>query len=157
MRVTEGLSQQLFLSAINSLESGLTNTQSQISSNLSFTTAAQNPTAAGAVNDYNQALSQAAQYDTNANSAQTNLQTEDTTLASVQNDLQSLRTLVLEATAATLTNTNRAAIATQAQQIQQSLISLGEHAERQRRIYLCRLRGHHRAVFSQCHRRDLQR
>src|SRR5258708_21860257 len=52
-------------------------TSNQMSSGLSFTTAAQNPTAAGSVNNYQQALAQSRQYGTNAASAQTNLNTED--------------------------------------------------------------------------------
>jgi len=87
MRVTQSLNQTQFLTAISSLESNLAQTQNQISSNLSFTTASQNPTAAGAANNYNQALAQSQQYTTNANSAQTNLNTEDQALSQVQNYL----------------------------------------------------------------------
>jgi len=124
MRVTQSLNQTQFLTAISSLESNLAQTQNQISSNLSFTTASQNPTAAGAVNNYNQALAQSQQYTTNANSAQTNLNTEDQALSQVQNQLQTLRDLALQANSGTLTNSNRTAIATQAAQIQNSLLSL---------------------------------
>jgi flagellar hook-associated protein 3 FlgL len=124
MRVTQGLEQSQFLAAIGTLESNLSQTQNQITSNQSFTTASGNPTAAGAVNNYNQALTQSQQYVTNSNSAQTNLHTEDGALSQVQNQLQTLRDLALEANSGTLTNTNRTAIATQALQIQNSLLSL---------------------------------
>jgi flagellar hook-associated protein 3 FlgL len=124
MRVTQSLNQTQFLTALNSLQSSLSQTQNQISSNLSFTTASQNPTAAGAVNNYNQALAQSQQYTTNASSAQTNLNIEDSTLSQVQSELQSLRDLALQANSGTLTNTNRTAIAAQAVQIQNSLLSL---------------------------------
>ena len=124
MRVTQNSNQALFLSTIQTLESNLSQTQNQITSNKSFTTASQNPTAAGAVNNYNQALAQSQQYDTNANSAQTRLSTEDTTLSQVQSQLQSLRDLALEANNSTLTGQDRAAIATQATQIQNSLLAL---------------------------------
>ena len=63
-------------------------TQNQMSSNQSFSTASQNPIAAGRVNNYNQALAQSQQYATNANSAQTNLNTEDSALSQVQSQLQ---------------------------------------------------------------------
>ena len=56
MRITEGLNQTQFLAAISALESGINQTQNQMSSNLQFTTASQNPTAAGSVNNYKQAL-----------------------------------------------------------------------------------------------------
>ncbi len=124
MRVTQSSNQDLFLAAIQTLESNLSQTQNQITSNKSFTTASQNPTAAGAVNNYNQALAQSQQYDTNANSAQTRLSTEDTTLSQVQSQLQSLRDLALEANNSTLSAQDRTAIATQATQIQNSLLAL---------------------------------
>ena len=124
MRVTQSLSQTQFLAAINTLESNINQTQNQMGSGLQFTTAAQNPTAAGSVNNFNQALAQSQQYGTNATSAQTNLNTEDNALSQVQTQLQALRTLALEANSGTLTNSNRSAIATQATQIQNSLLAL---------------------------------
>jgi flagellar hook-associated protein 3 FlgL len=124
MRVTQNLNQAQFISALNTLEANLAQTQNQISSNLSFTTPSQNPVAAGAVTNYNQALLQSQQYGTNANSAQTQLSIEDTTLSQVQNALQSLRDLTLQANSGTVTSQGRAAIATQATQIQASLVSL---------------------------------
>ena len=125
MRVTQSLEQTQFLTAIGSLESGINQTQNQMSSGLSFTTASQNPTAAGSVNNYQQALAQSQQYGTNATSAQTNLNTEDNALSQVQSQLQALRDLALEANSGILTNSNLSAIATQAVQIQNSLLSLG--------------------------------
>jgi flagellar hook-associated protein 3 FlgL len=124
MRVTESLNQTQFLAALNTLESNLSQTQNQISTNLSFTTPSQNPVAAGAVTNYNQALQQSTQYDTNANSAQTRLATEDTALAQVQTQLQALRTLALQANSGALSTQDRTAIATQATQIQASLVAL---------------------------------
>src|SRR5450432_1770238 len=124
MRVTQNSNQTLFLATMQTLESNLSQTQNQITSNKSFTTASQNPTAAGAVNNYNQALAQSQQYDTNANSAQTRLSTEDTTLSQVQTQLQSLRDLALQANNSTLSSQDRSAIASQATQIQNSLLAL---------------------------------
>jgi flagellar hook-associated protein 3 FlgL len=124
MRITQGLAQSQFLSAITTLQSSINQTQNHMSTSLSFNTASENPSAAGSVNNYKQALAQSQQYATNASSAQTNLSTEDNALAQVQTQLQSLRTLALEANSGTLTNTNRAAIATQAVQIQNSLLAL---------------------------------
>jgi flagellar hook-associated protein 3 FlgL len=124
MRVTQTLNQLQFVAAIDTLQSNLSQTQNQISTNLSFTTPSQNPVAAGAVNGYNQALAQSKQYDTNANSAQTRLSTEDNALSQVQNALQSLRTLALQANSGTVSTQDRTAIAAQATQIQASLVSL---------------------------------
>jgi len=124
MRVTEGTGQQQFLTAINSLESGISQTQDEISSNESFTTASGNPVGAGEVNTYNQALAQSQQYSTNASSAQTNLNTESSALTQVTNQLQSLRDLALEANSGTLAPSDQSGIASQIQQIQGSLLSL---------------------------------
>ena len=124
MRVTQGLEQSQFLTALDQLESNISATQNQISSGLSFTTASQNPVAAGLVTNYNQALAQSQQYDTNSNSAQSSLNTEGTALTQVQNALQSLRDLALEANNATESDQDRSAIAAQATQIQSSLLAL---------------------------------
>jgi flagellar hook-associated protein 3 FlgL len=124
MRVTQSLNQTQFLTALNTLESNLSQTQNQVATNLSFTTPSQNPIAAGAVNNYNQALAQSKQYDTNANSAQTRLGTEDSALSQVQSALQSLRDLALQANSGTVSSQNRSSIAAQATQIQSSLVSL---------------------------------
>jgi flagellar hook-associated protein 3 FlgL len=124
MRVTQSLNQLQFLAALNTLQANLSQTSNQLATGLSFTTASQNPVAAGAVNNYNQALLQSTQYDTNANSAQTRLSIEDTALSQVQAQLQSLRTLALQANSGTLSTQNRSAIATQATQIQASLVAL---------------------------------
>lgn len=124
MRVTQGLEQSQFLTSLNQLESNISQTQNGISTGLSFTTASQNPIDAGLVDGYNQALAQSQQYTTNANSAQTNLTTEDTALTQVQAQLQSLRDLALQANSGTVSSQNLTAIAAQATQIQNSLLSL---------------------------------
>jgi flagellar hook-associated protein 3 FlgL len=124
MRITQNLNQTQFLAALNSLESSISQTQNQISTGLSFTKASQNPVAAGSVNNLNQALSQNQQYQTNANSAQTSLSTEDNALSQVQTQLQTLRGLALQANSGGITSQNLQAIATQAVQVQNTLLSL---------------------------------
>jgi len=124
MRVTQSLNQSQFLTALNQIESRLSQTQNQITSNLNFTTAAQDPVAAGLVNSYNQTLAQNTQYDANGNIAQTNLSVEDNALSQVQTQLQSLRDLALQANNGQLSPDARSAIASQASQIQSSLLAL---------------------------------
>jgi flagellar hook-associated protein 3 FlgL len=124
MRVTQSLNQTQFLTALDSLESNLSQTQNQVSSGLAFTTPSQNPIAAGTVSNYNQVLAQSKQYTANGNSAQTGLQTEDTALTQVQNQLQSLRSLALEANSGTQTGEDLSAIAAQATQIQNTLLTI---------------------------------
>lgn len=124
MRVTQSSEQTQFLSALDTLESNISQTQNQVSSGLAYTTPAQDPAAAGIVDNYDQALAQSQQYTANANSAQTALNTEDTALTQVQTQLQSLRDLALQANSGTVSSQNLSAIATQVQQIQSSLLSL---------------------------------
>jgi flagellar hook-associated protein 3 FlgL len=124
MRITQSLLQTQFLTSLNTLESNLASSQNQISTGLAFTTPAQNPAAAGTVNTYDQVLSQSQQYTTNANSAQSNLNVEDNALTQAQNQLQTLRSLALEANSGTLSPQNLSALASQAAQIQQTLVGL---------------------------------
>jgi len=124
MRVTESLNQTQFLANLDSLESNISQTMNQESTGLAFSTPSQNPVAAGNVNTYNQVLAQSQQYTTNANSAQTSLNTEDSTLSQVQTQLQSLRSLALEANSGTATGEDLTAIAAQASQIQSGLVAL---------------------------------
>jgi len=124
MRITQGMEQSQFLTALNQLESGISATQNGISSGLAFTTASQDPVAAGLVNGYNQVLAQSQQYTANGQSAQGSLNIEDNALTQVQTQLQSLRDLALQANNATVSGANLSAIATQVQSIQQSLLSI---------------------------------
>ena len=124
MRVTQSMEQAQFLSALNQLESNISTTQDGISSGLAFSTASQNPVGAGLVAGYNQVLAQSQQYTSNGQSATGSLNTEDSALTQLQNQLQSLRDLALEANNATESPSDLSAIATQVQQIQQSILSI---------------------------------
>jgi flagellar hook-associated protein 3 FlgL len=124
MRVTQSSNQTQFLSSLESLESSISQTENQTSTGLAFTTPSQNPVAAGNVNDYTQVLAQSNQYTTNATSAQSSLNTEDSTLTQVQTQLQSLRGLALEANSGSNSSGDLTAIAAQATQIQSSLLAL---------------------------------
>jgi flagellar hook-associated protein 3 FlgL len=124
MRVTQGMEQAQFLATINQLESSIASNQNDISSGLSFTTASENPVGAGLVSGYNQVLAQSQQYTSNGNSAQSSLNIEDNAITQLQNQLQSVRSLALEANNGTESQQDLSAIATQVSQIQQSLLSL---------------------------------
>jgi flagellar hook-associated protein 3 FlgL len=124
MRVTQSMEQAQFLTALNQLESNISATQNGISTGLAFTTASQNPVGAGLVAGYHQVLAQSQQYTANGQSATGSLNTEDSALTQLQNQLQSLRDLALEANNATESPSDLSAIATQVQQIQQSILSI---------------------------------
>jgi flagellar hook-associated protein 3 FlgL len=124
MRVTQSMEQTQFLTALNQLESSISTTQNGISTGLAFTTASQNPVGAGLVAGYNQVLAQSQQYTSNGNSATGSLNTEDSALTQLQDQLQSLRDLALEANNASESPSDLSAIATQVQQIQGSILSV---------------------------------
>ena len=124
MRVTQSMQQAQFLTALNQLESNISTTQNGISTGLAFTTASQNPVGAGLVAGYHQVLAQSQQYTANGQSATGSLNTEDSALTQLQNQLQSLRDLALEANNASESPADLSAIATQVQQIQGSILSI---------------------------------
>ena len=124
MRVTQSMEQAQFLTALNQLEASISTTQNGISTGLAFTTASQNPVGAGLVAGYNQILAQSQQYTSNGNSATGSLNTEDSALTQLQDQLQTLRDLALQANNATESPSDLSAIATQVQQIQGSILSV---------------------------------
>lgn len=124
MRITQSLEQTQFVSALNTLETNMSQTQSEIDSGLAFTSPSQDPAAAGAVNGLDQVLAQSQQFTINANSAQSSLQTENTALDNVQTQLQSLYSLALEANSGTQSAQSLTALSAQAVQIQNTLLSL---------------------------------
>jgi flagellar hook-associated protein 3 FlgL len=124
MRVTQSLEQTQFIAALDTLESGISTTQNQVSSGLSFTTPSENPAAAGTVNGLDQVLSQSQQFSSNASAAQGSLQTENNALDQVQTQLQSLYSLALQAGSGTQSQTSLDAIAAQAVQIQNTLLGV---------------------------------
>ena len=156
MRVTQNLDQTQFLAALQTLESGINQTQNQMSSGKPFTTASQNPTAAGAVNNYTQALAQSQQYATNANSAQTNLNTEDNALTQLQNQLQSLRDLALEANNGDPVEHGSLRHRDPGCANSEQLVVAGQYQQWQRRVHIQRLRGANPALYLKRGGRDLQ-
>jgi len=124
MRITQGLEQTQFISALNSLESNIATNQNDISTGLAFTTPSENPAAAGSVNELDQVLSQSQQFSTNATSANSSLETESNALGQLQTQLQSLYSLTLEANSGTESASNLSAIGAQVTQIQNTLLSV---------------------------------
>jgi flagellar hook-associated protein 3 FlgL len=124
MRISSAYIAQMFVASQNNQEATLAQTQQQIATGLQFSAPAQNPSAATQVLGLQATLSQLGQYGTDANLAQSRLSIEDTTLSSVVNTLQSIRTLALEAANATANDSTRASLAQQIQGEAQSLLQL---------------------------------
>ena len=124
MRISSNYIAQLFIESQNQQETNLANLQQQITTGLKFSQPAQDPVGASQVLSLQATLEQTAQYSTNANLAQSRLSIEDTTLGSVTNALQSIRSLALQAANATQTTETRATIAAQITQQIQNLMQL---------------------------------
>jgi flagellar hook-associated protein 3 FlgL len=108
--------------AIDSQSSALQKTQNQLSSGMAVQTAADNPVAASQIVQLSQQQTQLTQYGSNLQSAQTRLTLEESSLSTATTNLQSIRDLAVQAGDATLTDANRAQIATQIQTQIQALL-----------------------------------
>ena len=124
MRISTSYLSQAFVNSLEQQQTALAGTQQQISTGLRFTQASQDPVAASQSLGIQTTLDQLTQYSTNSNLAQSRLSIEDSTLSSVTNLLQSVRTLAVEAANATQTPATRAAIATNVEQQLSGLLSL---------------------------------
>jgi flagellar hook-associated protein 3 FlgL len=122
MRVsTAEISSQAIL-AIDNQSSALQVTQNQVSTGLAVQTAADNPVAAAQIVQLSQQQAQLTQYGSNLTSAQTRLSLEESSLSTATTTLQSIRDLAVQAGDATLSDSDRAQIATQIQTQIQSLL-----------------------------------
>jgi flagellar hook-associated protein 3 FlgL len=108
---------------MDALETALSQTQSELSTGLSLQNAADNPSAMTEVNQLNAQLSASQQFVTNGTAGTTNLDLENSALTNSTNALQSARSLALEANNSSMSLTDRQNIATQLEQLQQTLLS----------------------------------
>ncbi len=118
---------QIYDQSVNAMlteQSQLNQTEQQLSSGKSILTPADNPAGSAQILNLNQSIANTAQFQTNASAANARLSLEDSTLTSVTNLLQSLRSLAVEANNATQSNSSRAAIAQQVNQGLQQLVGL---------------------------------
>lgn len=124
MRISTQYLDQQFIASQNEQEAALAATQQEISSGLAFSSPDQNPIAATQVLSIDSTLSQLTQYGSNINLAQNRLNIESTTLTSITNTLQSVRTLALEGANGGTNSTTDAALATQIAGDLQSVLQL---------------------------------
>ena len=122
MRIsTAEISSQAIL-AIDNQSSALQVTQNEVSTGLAVQTAADNPVAAAQIVQLSQQQAQLTQYGSNLSSAQTRLSLEESSLSTATTTLQSIRDLAVQAGDATLSDSDRAQIATQIQTQIQALL-----------------------------------
>lgn len=118
---------QIYDQSVNAMlteQAQLNQTELQLSSGKSILTPADNPAGSAQILNLNQSIATTAQYQTNVSAANARLSLENSTLTSVTNLLQSLRSLAVEANNATQSNSSRAAIVQQVSQGMQQLVGL---------------------------------
>ncbi len=107
----------------------MSTTQQDLSTGLKVRTAADDPAGMAQVNQMNMQLSASAQYVTNSNTVQTNLQIEQQALMDATNIMQNANSLAVQANSSTLSAAQRKDIASQLQQDLQSLVAIGNRTD----------------------------
>ena len=124
MRISSQTMADQFLAAVEQSQSAIATSEQQISTGQAFQTAGQNPLGATQAITLQTAISQIGEYASNAGLVQSRLSTEDSTLGSVSSLLASVRTLAVQAGDGSLSNSDRASLATSINQQLQSLVQL---------------------------------
>ena len=124
MRVSTLASYRNGLSALQQLQSALDRTQRQISSGKRLLTPSDDPISAARAIDLREKLSRLQQFDRNTVVARNRLQDEEAALSDVNNVLQRVRELALQANNSTQSNESRSLIATELRQRLDQLVDL---------------------------------
>jgi len=114
---------------MDTLQAELAKTQQQLSTGLKLQSAADDPTGMSRVNQMNVEISASAQYVTNSNAVQTNLQLEEQALSDASNVLQNANSLAVQANNSALSASQRSNIATELQQDLETLVSIGNRTD----------------------------
>lgn len=117
------------LQAIQRLQQALDYTQRQISSGQRILSPSDDPISAARAIDIGEAISRLAQFDRNATIAENRLSQEDAALSAVNNSLQRVRELALQANNATQSNESRALIAVELREQLDNLVQLANRQD----------------------------
>ena len=124
MRISSSQYLSMNVQAMDNQQSELSQLYAEISSGQALTTPASNPLGAAQAVQLSMQGSTLSQYSTNQSSAQTALQSEDSTLSSVIQALQSVNTQLESAGGGTLNDTERSGIAATLTQLNNQLVTL---------------------------------
>jgi len=124
MRVSSNLLRTVFLNALADAQQRLATTQQQVSSGQRVNSPADDPAAAARIAQLNATLSRLDQFKSNADFASNQLGLEENALSSAVDNLQQIRELAVQANNAPLSDSDRAAIASQLRQQLESLRSV---------------------------------
>ncbi|WP_166263723.1 flagellar hook-associated protein FlgL [Marinobacter caseinilyticus] len=121
-------SQQVFQGGINRLQelnAGIQRTQQQLSSGKRVLNPADDPVAAARILKLDQEVSQIKQYQSNVNLAESRLEQEESTLADINDVIQRVRELTVQAGNGSLSSADRKSVAAEMRQRLDQLASLG--------------------------------
>jgi flagellar hook-associated protein 3 FlgL len=124
MRVTNDTLRQAFLDSLAAAQKRIVDTQQQVSTGKRVNTPSDDPVAAARIAQLDASLARIAQYRDNATIARNQLGLEEQSLASAVDNLQRVRELAVQANNATLSNSDRAAIAAELRQRRDAIRSL---------------------------------
>lgn len=124
MRISTSFYTQRGLNSILEQQVRLSNIQEQISSGKRLLRPSDDPTGAAQILRLEQSISATEQFQRNADNAKNRLTLEEVILDNVQDSLFRVRDLAVQGNNATLSNTDRLALAQEAREILQELISL---------------------------------
>ena len=125
MRLSTAEISQTSISAILDQQSQLNHTQQQLSTGRRIVTPADDPAGAAQALSLQSAIDTNTQFQKNGDAATARLNLEQSSLAQVQNVLQRVRTLVIQANNGTQTNESRSSIASEISQSLKQALSLG--------------------------------
>lgn len=117
------------LQLMQRLQSALDHTQRQVSTGRRILTPSDDPIAASRALEIRESLSRLTQFDRNANIAQNRLSQEESALGSVNNVLQRVRELALQANNATQSNESRQMIAVEMREQLDNLVQLANQKD----------------------------
>ena len=129
MRVSTSGAYASGLSAMQRLQAALDQTQRQISSGRRILTPSDDPLAAARALEIRESIGRLEQFDRNANVANNRLAQEESSLGSVNNVLQRVRELALQANNATQTNESRRLIAIEMRQSLDQLVQIANQKD----------------------------
>ena len=124
MRISTAQFYQMNVAQMSDQQAQLSQLYQQISSGVSLATPADNPLGAAQAVQLSMTSATLSQYASNQNAALSSLQKEDQTLISVNNLLNSIHTVVIQAGDGSLSDSDRSALSTQLQGYRDQLLTL---------------------------------
>jgi len=124
MRITQRMMTQNSLAGVNRNLTAVSSLQDQLSTGKAINKPADSPTGTNSAMQLRGALALNGQYDRNMTDGRTWLSTADTTLTSMINQVQAVRTLAVQAANDTLSDTDRQALAAQVDQLRLGLLGM---------------------------------